>query len=325
MDNEINPPASTDYNGFDAAAYLRTYYSRQVNGEGPRNEIAQDEWRLAQWIAKELPPRLHGFLDRTGRMPDRVIGLSEGPTMHHLFQLIALRRKVKLTASLPIPESSKLAYLHTDYSKESLRAVAMCVAPELFKSIKGQAFDWSLHAEAALNVYELSEENKDVLALLQEAKSALVSESKHLRLNLAHINLSEPNSIRSLIHRGMPKQFDMAQMFYVADSATADKNVWVQMMRNGLNLLAPGGIFVGSALDSTERYRVNGHWFASANVSKEYLKDFFLNEPEINPDSVEVDCLQTPLLENEGFTSVVPFIVEKKPKSNPLNGRVYTY
>ncbi len=70
----------------------------------------------------------------------------------------------------------------------------------------------------------------------------------------------------------LPERYPTVVSAYCADSATDDRGTWEAFMRNISGLVAPGGVFLTSALRRCGFYVVGGKRFPSANVDEDDVR-----------------------------------------------------
>ena len=72
-------------------------------------------------------------------------------------------------------------------------------------------------------------------------------------------------------------KFDFVMSFYCADSMTDDKEKWKEYFTNILNVVRPGGFFIGGALYRCRKYMIDGAEFPSANLDENDVRDAMID------------------------------------------------
>jgi len=88
---------------------------------------------------------------------------------------------------------------------------------------------------------------------------------------------------------------------YCADSATCDLASWAAFMRNVLDRVRPGGLFVTAALRRSRGYAVGGKTFPSAGVDEHDVRA--LLEP--GPAGGTVEVRDVPDAVSHGYEGVI--------------------
>jgi len=102
----------------------------------------------------------------------------------------------------------------------------------------------------------------------------------------------------------MNKKFPLVTSFYCADSATHSKEAWLLAMQNVLNIVAPDGWFIMSALEKAKNYKVGDLEFPSAHISN-FDVEKVLKNSGFKPDSIVVKAIPISAWKNEGFDGII--------------------
>ena len=200
-----------------------------------------------------------------------------GPALHHVF--------------LAAPRATAL-YL-TDYLPANLA--------EIDRWLRRQpgAHDWTPFVRYTLRC-EGAADSQEAVAAREDLVRRLVS-----GLSSADAGDVDPMGAE---YRGF---FSLVLSAFCADSATDDRATWVRYMRNIASLVAPGGLFLTSALRKCAAYKVGDRYFPSANVDASDLRAVL--ELDFAPESILVETRDLPEHQGQGYSGILLARATRRP------------
>lgn len=111
---------------------------------------------------------------------------------------------------------------------------------------------------------------------------------------------------------GTKEKYPIVLSFFCADSATSSKEVWKIYMKNIINLVAPNGILIMSALRNCRVYKNGDSLFPCANINERDLKEVFF-EAGILTENQKIQISSVPQCAHEGFSSLLLASAKKGP------------
>jgi NNMT/PNMT/TEMT family len=202
--------------------------------------------------------------------PGPVLCFGCGPTLHHVF--------------LAAPYASEI-YL-ADYLPENLAEI------ELWRTGAAGAHDWSPFVRYVLQC----ETGREPSASEIDARMALLRE-KIAGLQRADANLSDP------LGSEFRDRFAVVLSPYCAESATSDKATWTHFCRNIASLVAPGGLFLTSALRLCSGYKSGHRFFPATPIDVPDLQHVLLQD--FRPDSIHVETRELHDHAAQGFSGIL--------------------
>jgi hypothetical protein len=160
-----------------------------------------------------------------------VLFVGVGPTLHHVFLAARSASEIHLADYLPANLAEIRRWLDRDPG----------------------AHDWRPFVR-----YTLQCEGVAAPTEAQVAEREALTRAKVTRLVRLDCRAPDPS----------PTRYATVVSAYCADSATSDLTSWTPFMRNILDRVAPGGLFVTAALRRSRGYVVGGRTFPSARVDE---------------------------------------------------------
>jgi hypothetical protein len=205
------------------------------------SEVMQDEAFLIEWQAGPLDQVVRAHL--AARNEDsyaRQFDAGCGPAVHHLFALEKYVRRIDLADFLPQNRAEIRGWVEED---------------------DPDAHDWTPFIRAILIA-----EGIEATAEAVDARAAAV------RRKVASYS---PIDFRMPLEDEPVMTAPLVTSFFVADSATAETEMFVHMTMNAFKSVEPGGLFVGAYLGGCSEYLVGDDWFPSAEVKAKDIEDAF--------------------------------------------------
>jgi hypothetical protein len=197
-----------------------------------------------------------------------VLFFGTGPTLHHVF----------LTAP-------KAAEIHlVDYLPENLQEIKKWVDKE------EDAHDWSPFVKYTLQCEGNSSPTDEDINEREE-----MVRRKITKFMTADAGQTDPLSTEQR------ESYGLVLSPYCADSATGDKKVWKEYMRNITSLVKPGGTFITAALRDCSSYEVGEKEFPCANVNEKDMKGV-LGMLDFSSRNTNIEYRE---LEGHGYTGIV--------------------
>ena len=116
-----------------------------------------------------------------------------------------------------------------------------------------------------------------------------------------------------LANTPQPPRYDLLLSCYCAESATGDKRVRRQYLRNILGLLAPGGLFITAALRRCRSYRLGHERIACADIDEQELAAV-LFEAGMEPAQLQLEVHRVGLRERLGYDSIILAAARSPPR-----------
>jgi hypothetical protein len=193
-----------------------------------------------------------------------------GPTLHHVF--------------LAAPYATEI-YL-ADYVPENLAEI------ERWRAQAPGAHDWSPFVRYVLQC----EAGAEPSAAEVDARMTLLRK-KIAGLQHADANLGDP------LGSEFRARFAVVLSPYCAESATSDKATWTQFCRNIASLVAPGGLFLTSALRLCSGYKSGGRFFPATPIDVPELRHVLLQD--FRADSVQIETHELHDHAAQGFSGIL--------------------
>jgi hypothetical protein len=220
------------------------------------------------------------FVDAMEEAPafEPVLFFGTGPTLHHVFLAAPRAAEIHLADYLPANLEEIERWLRRDPA----------------------AHDWSDFVRYTLECEGLTAPTDDDVARREE-----LTRSKVTQLLQVDARRSVPLD-----------RYPTVVSAYCADSATDDRSTWETFMANIVDLVAPDGLFITSALRRCRSYLVGDKRFPSANVDEHDLRRVL--ERGFNP-RVEVRHLEGH--EAQGYSGIVLAAAPRRPRElRPARG-----
>lgn len=115
------------------------------------------------------------------------------------------------------------------------------------------------------------------------------------------------------LYTPQPPRYDLLLSCYCAESATGDKRVRRQYLRNILGLLAPGGLFITAALRRCRSYRLGHERIACADIDEQELAAV-LFEAGMEPAQLQLEVHRVGLRERLGYDSIILAAARSPPR-----------
>jgi NNMT/PNMT/TEMT family len=223
---------------YGVAHLTRVYLGRKARASFELEWVPREY--LADYYRTVEPDELETiafFVDamREVRAGEPILLFGVGPTLHHVFLA-----------------AEKASELHlADYLPANLEEIERWIDRD------ATAHDWRPFVRYTLQCEGITDPTDAQVAAREE-----LTRTKITRLLRADARDAAP----------VPDAYDTVISAYCADSATADRAVWAQLMRNICGLVRPGGLFVTAALRRARFYTVGDKRFPSANVDEHDLR-----------------------------------------------------
>ena len=189
-----------------------------------------------------------------------------GPTLHHVFLAAGTASEIHLA----------------DYLPANLTEIARWIDRE------PGAHDWRPFVRYTLECEGVAGPTEEQITRREE-----LTRTKITRLLQGDAGLPEPVASR----------YRTVISAYCADSATDDRATWEAFMRHISGLVAPGGVFVTSALRRCRFYLVGGKPFPSANVDERDIRAVL--DPHFDPASGSIETRALAEHEAQGYEGIV--------------------
>lgn len=230
------------------------------------SEVMEDEARLIEWQATTLHDTITDHLQQQNI--DRFSHQWEagsGPAVHHLFAL---------------EKYSDAIYL-SDYIPGNLEEIRKWVRAD-----EG-AHNWEPFVQKIL-----------MAEGVEPTEEALKTRAQAVRSKIAGyypLDLKDP-TLDMRVYRA-----PFVTSYFVADSATGDKDVFVEMTKNAFSIVESGGLFVAAYLGGCSQYKVGEQWVVSADIQQADIERAFRECGAVN---VRIERFETPTLADEGFNHI---------------------
>lgn len=146
-----------------------------------------------------------------------------------------------------------------------LRGIDVGTGPNLYPALAMLPYcaDVTLYEHSAANVRWLKRELADVSASWAPFALAAGSEWRTARYGLERLCYPRQGSIFELPQR----RFEIATLFFTAESMTADSDEFEQALGCFLGALKPGAPFAAAFMENSHGYRVGGTWFPAVPLT----------------------------------------------------------
>lgn len=231
------------------------------------DSVMADERGLIEWQANELHDRITAHLALRGiERFSRQFDAGSGPAVHHLLALEKYSDAIDLA----------------DYLPENLAEIEGWV-----DKTDPKAHDWSPFTREILAA-------EGIVATDQ----AVASREDAVRAKIASYNpLDFINPTAEMLTYKSP----FVTSFFVADSATGDKQVFNEMTHNAFGIVAVGGLFVAAYLGGCKAYAVGDKWVVSADLTQVDIERALV---ESGAKNIQIKRIDTPELAPEGFDHI---------------------
>ena len=166
---------------------------------------------------------------------EAILFVGTGPTLHHVF--------------LAAPKASEIHL--ADYLPANLEEI------ERWRTRDPAAHDWRTFVRYTLECEGLAAPTDEEITQREELTRAKIT-------RLLRVDARRPVPLE--------QRYATVISAYCADSATDDRAIWETLMANITGLVAPGGLFITSALRRCRSYVVGDKRFPSANVDERDLR-----------------------------------------------------
>lgn len=206
-----------------------------------------------------------------GIRPDQlVLEFGCGPTLHHVFPVV------------PYAEEIHMA----DYLTSNLDEISKWLLE------KGDRHNW----------YEFIKYTLKCEGTQEPAHEEVMFRKRETRRKISALLQSDASQVDPLGIERRAK-YPLVLSCYCADSATDDKRTWINYMRNIASLVAPGGMFITTALLEASHYQIGNKRFPSSSVGvidmEQVLRLDFL------PESITIEVKQVPEHEYQGYKGII--------------------
>jgi NNMT/PNMT/TEMT family len=253
--------------------FVVDYFVPKIYNKTYYSTVMQDEQALIGWQAGPLDKLLTQMLEKNGKKTfSKLFDAGSGPVVHHMLAMCKLADEVHLS----------------DYILENIAEIQRWVGGD--KS----SHNWSIFTHSIL------ESEKKI-----PSNTAMRSRERELRRKIrsySQLDLKKP--IRNTLREYAP----IVTSFFVADSSTRSKNVFMQMTKNTFRIVQPGGVFVASYLGACDRYRVGSKWLNSAHITEDDIRQTF---QKVHAKKVKVWRFETPEMKVDGFDHIFAVIAYK--------------
>ncbi|HVF10866.1 MAG TPA: guanitoxin biosynthesis pre-guanitoxin forming N-methyltransferase GntF [Abditibacteriaceae bacterium] len=235
-----------DWGDWDPAAYNKEYYS----------EVTLDGRYLMEWVIESVqaaPP------------VDVALEFGSGPTVLHLFPLVAKAREIHVA----------------EYLADNRKEVERWIAHE------PGTHDWRPFTLEFLRM------EGNVNPTDEQAQSR----EDEVRRRITRV-LHGDAGITDPLGPDMRGYYPLVTSLCCADSATNDKGTWRLFMRNIASLVKPGGMLVLSACGEHSFYCVGERCFPGANISGQ---DMLASLTELGFRDIDIRMREVPDSSEHGF------------------------
>ncbi len=263
----LGSPLQTVYDThWNPRDYLRQYYSK------PEDIAASDEVAIQRFVTRYLRERGHVF--------ERGLDLGCGPTLHHAVPLVPWVRELHLAD-----------YLYVNRA-------------EVEKWLVGRpdAHDWDISIRLTLETEATNDVDVNAARKGEPISEAAVEARKmQMRSRITTVTACD---LRQNDPLGDGMTYDLVTSFYCAECVQGTHSTWREYMRNLLHLVAPGGVFITSALCGATRYAVLGQDFPVTTIGADDLATVFVEEG-FDPASLDIQVVSVPEFAAEGFDRIL--------------------
>lgn len=102
-------------------------------------------------------------------------------------------------------------------------------------------------------------------------------DSKRENINLVDSLRNKVKIEQSSIYNLSKNKFDLASMFFCAESITDDKNEFISVCRKFVDCVKTNGYLVAAFMENSKGYSISGIKFPSISISQKDLKQVFKN------------------------------------------------
>lgn len=261
VDLELLLPSQNEAD-FDESAFVPAVYNNTYYAE-----VMEDERCLIEWQATKLDNDIRKHL---GGMGIERFGIhfdaGSGPSVHRLLAL------EKYSDAIDV----------ADYLPQNLAEIQGWV-----NGTDPNAHDWKPFAREILAAEGLYVTEETVALREQAVKNKIRSYNP--------LDFKEPTE--EMLKYKAP----FVTSFFVADSATGDKQIFADMTKNAFNIVAVGGLFVAAYLGGCKEYAVGDKWIKSADLSQHDIQVVF---EECGAKDITIERFNTPSLAEEGFDHI---------------------
>lgn len=231
-------------------------------------EVGQDEMETIKYEVSTLKSRRREFPFVKDDLVVAEIG--SGPTISHI---------------IPVAPYAKEIHMY-EYLSQNRREIEKWLNREEGAHNWSPFIDYTLRCEG--NLMPNSEDIKIREDEIRE-KIKLVEE----------LDLGDNRSLEKIER----KNYDFVVSAYCADSATDNKETWVQYMRYIASFVAPMGTLMLASLKKAKLYVVGGKYFPSANIDEYDLRKAL--ELDFYPKSIHIVNKKIPRHASQGFEGIL--------------------
>lgn len=247
---------------FEGELFISKEYNRTYY-----SEVMQDEGFLIEWQAGPLDEVIRRHLNSRGEEAYAwQFDAGSGPVVHHLFALEKYVRAIHLADFLP-------------QNREEIRGWVEQTDPE--------AHDWTPFIQAIL-----------VAEGIEPTAEAVDTRAGAVRNKIASYS---PIDFRVALKDEPVMTAPFVTSFFVADSATAEIDMFIHMTQNAFKSVESGGLFVAAYLGGCSEYLVGEEWFPSAEVTEADIKEAF---SAAGASNLQVWRYETPEMAEDGFDHI---------------------
>lgn len=247
---------------FDEEAFVPQAYNRTYYAE-----VMEDEQCLIRWQASELDGLIRGHLATRGiQRFSSQFDVGSGPTVHHLLALEKYSDAIDLA----------------DYLPENLEQIRRWVSERSL-----DVHDWTPFARAILAAENMPVTDAQVIAREKSVRSKIRS------FNALDLKAPTPGMSRYTA--------PFVTSFFVADSATGEKNIFAAMTKTAFRIVASNGLFVAAYLGECEEYAVGERRLKSANLKQADIESALADS---GAKDIRIQRFDTPTLASEGFDHI---------------------
>lgn len=246
---------------FDSKAFVPATYNHTYY-----DEVMEDEAALITWQATTLDATIREHLADQGiEQFSHQWEAGSGPAVHHLFALEKYSKQIQLS----------------DYLPDNLNEIKKWVAHD------PAAHDWHPFVSEILKA-------EGVVV----SEQAIADREQAVRSKIAGYH---PLDLKEMTADMQAYSAPFVTSFFVADSATADRQAFIDMTKNAFSIVEQGGLFVGAYLGGCKYYMVGHNAVVSADIQYDDLVAAF---EACNATDVRIERFDTPTLAAEGFDHI---------------------
>lgn len=259
--------------GFVTEDFNPREYLMTYYGQQP-DPVMEDEQRLIEWQAGPLADTIKAHLNRHNReFYSHYLQAGSGPALQHDFALIQYAKQIQIT----------------DYLEGNRNEIKAWVEHH------PEAHDWKPFVRNILVAEGLEPTSERI-----NAREEMVRRSINF---YGALDLKNPSDDMRAYNA------PLVVSFFVADSATDNKECFEVMTRNAFAMTQIGGLFVATYLGGCKAYAVGDKWVSSADLNEADIDRALLSSGATN---IAITKIDTPTLAAEGFDHIFAVTAERQ-------------